>query len=101
MAKQFRLGQPLGNRRRIEGDEMLIVPRAVVMDRPRNELLAGAGLALDQDRAVHRRNKFERREHVSHRSAAADDIVEPESFLQLRAKLGVLLTQLSLLDPGA
>ena len=79
VAEELGLGETLGNRRGVERDEMLIVARAVVVNRPRDQLLAGAGLALDQHRAVHRRDELERREDAAHRRAAADDVVEAEA----------------------
>ena len=98
MAEQLGLRQTLGNRRRIEGDEALIGARAVLVNRPRDQFLAGAGLALNQHRAVHRRDDFERREHRPHRAVTPDDVVEAETVAQLRAQLGVLLLQPALLD---
>ena len=93
VAEELGLGEPLGNGRRVERDELLIAPRAVVVNRPRDQLLAGAGLALDQHGAVHRRDELERREDLLHRRALPDDVVEAEAVVQLRAQLRVLLAQ--------
>ena len=43
---------------------------------PRDELLARAALALDQDRRAARRRLDDQIEHAPHRRAAADDVVE-------------------------
>ena len=98
VAEQLRLGERLGNGRRVEGDEPLIRARAVVVDRPRDQFLAGAGLALNQHGAVHRRHELQALEHRLHRGALADDVVEPVPIAQLRAQLGVLLAEPRLVD---
>jgi hypothetical protein len=56
------------------------------MDGARDELLAAAGLALDQHGSVHARdvpNLFE--DHV-HRRAASDQLLEPVLCLALRSQ---------------
>ncbi len=93
VAEQLGLGQRLGDGRGVERDEALVGARAVVVNRPRDQFLAGARLALDQHGAVHRRDQFERREDVLHRRALADDRVEAEAVAQLRPQFGVLLAQ--------
>src|SRR6187200_430198 len=93
VAEQLRLGERLWNGRRVEGDESLIRARAVVVNRPRDQFLAGAGLALNQHGAVHRSYELEALEHRLHRGALADDIVEPVPVPQLRPQLGVLLAE--------
>ena len=52
--KRVGLDQAFGNRRRVERDEVLIAPRAVVVNGSRDQLFAGSGLALDQHGAGHR-----------------------------------------------
>ena len=49
MAEQLRFHQVLGNRRHVECDERLGGARRVLMQRLGHALLAGAGLAVDQD----------------------------------------------------
>ncbi len=100
VAEQLGLGQRLGNGGGVEGDESLVGTRAVVVDRPRDEFLAGAGLALDQHGAVHRRDQLEALEHLLHRAALADDVVEAVAIAQLRPQFGVLLPQARLVDGG-
>ena len=82
----------------LNSDEALIRPRAVVVNRPGDQLLAGAGLALDQDGAVHRRHELEALEHRLHRGALADDVVEAVAIAKLCAQLGVLLAEARLID---
>ncbi len=98
VAEQLRLGERLGNGRRVEGDEPLIRARAVVVNRARDQFLARAGLALNQHGAVHRRHELEGLEHRLHRGALADDVVEPVPVAQLRPQLGVLLAEPRLVD---
>src|SRR5207247_5375034 len=49
-AEDLRLDLRVGCRAAVDGDERLLAPGAQLMDRPGHELLAGAGLALDEDR---------------------------------------------------
>ena len=46
------------------------------MDRPRDQLLARAALALNQDRRAARRGLDDQIEHLPHARAAADDVAE-------------------------
>src|SRR5205814_8736828 len=50
MAEELALEERLRQRRTVDGDEGLAGPRARRVDAARHQLLAGAGLALDQDR---------------------------------------------------
>ncbi len=84
----------------LKRDEALIRARAVVVNRPRDQLLAGAGLALNQHGAVHRRDQLQGLEDLLHRRALADDVVEAVAIAQLRAQFGVLLPQAPLVDAG-
>src|SRR5687768_4076109 len=47
VSKQFALQQGFGNRGAINGDERFVSAIAVLVDRARNEFLAGAGLPPD------------------------------------------------------
>ena len=49
---------------------------AQVVDRAGDQLLAGAGLALDQHRRVGRRDDLDLLQHLPERRALADDLVE-------------------------
>ena len=64
----------------------------VLMQRPRHQLLAGAALAVDQDRRAARRRLDDQVEHLPHPRAAADDLAEPVGVrlqvLPQRAVLG-------------
>ena len=51
VTEQLGLEQRLGNRAAVERDEPLRAARAVVMNRARDDFLAGAGLAGHENRA--------------------------------------------------
>ena len=72
VAEELALEQLVGDRGAVEGDER---PAAIgmVMDRAGDELLAGAGLALDQDRGVGRRHATDHLVDLLHGGGAADD----------------------------
>ncbi len=54
----------------------LIRPRRVLVQRARHQLLAGAALAVDEDRRPARRRLDDQVEDLPHARAAADDVVE-------------------------
>jgi hypothetical protein len=70
------------------------------MNRARDQLLARAGLTVDQHGAVHRRHQFERGEQRLHRAVPPDDVLEPELAFELCLQLRVLFPQSLLLEPG-
>ena len=73
MAEQLRLEQILRDRRRIEGDERLLRARAVLVQRTRDEFLAGARFARDQHRHVRLRQAADGAEHFLHGRRLAED----------------------------
>src|SRR5213078_2546122 len=52
MTEELRLEERLGNRRAVDGDEWGLGPRAQRVERPREQLLAGAAFPFDQHRRV-------------------------------------------------
>ena len=52
VAEQLALDQGVGQRAAVDRDERTIAPRPTVMDRARDEFLAGARFAFDQYRRV-------------------------------------------------
>ena len=63
----------------------------VLMERARHELLAGAALAVDQNRRAARRRLHDQVEHLLHPRAAADDLAEAVGVrLQVLAERAVL-----------
>src|SRR5690606_28810095 len=67
VAEQCRLDQLARNRSAVEHDERLVLARARVVQRTRDHLLAGAGLAGDEAREITRRDLLEVREDLAHR----------------------------------
>ena len=68
------------------------------MDRLRDEPLAGARLAGQQNRAVGARDGLDHLEHVEHRLAAADDVRELVREAERPLQQHVLLPELPVLD---
>ena len=50
IAEELRFDQGVGNRAAVHGDKWLLASGTQLMDRPSHEFLAGAGLAVDEDR---------------------------------------------------
>src|SRR5262249_53549113 len=69
----------------IEDDERTCAPRTLFVHRLGDELLAGAGLALDEDGVVESRNALEQREDEPHRNASAEQATKalPRRELEL------------------
>ena len=101
VAEQLRLEQRFGNRAAVDRDEPVRAARAVVMDRARGELLSGAGLSGDQDRARSCRDGLEQLKQVAHHAAAADEPIDAIALLELRAQVGVLRLEPALLERGS
>ena len=81
LAGEERLGQPGG----IDGDERLVGAAAPPMNGARDELLAAAGLALDQHGRVHPRDVSNLLVDDVHRGAASDEAVRPLDAARPRA----------------
>ena len=73
VAEQLTLEKGLGQRADVHGDERLVAPRTQPMDRPRDELLAGAALALDEHRARHRGDLLDLHEDLTDRLGLPDE----------------------------
>src|SRR5690606_5335175 len=95
VAEQFALDEFRGDRRAVDLDERLVAARRQPVDGSRDELLAGAVLARDQDARVRRRNLLEAVEQAADAEAPADDLVPA---LDLVAQPFVFLRQASLLQ---
>ena len=98
VAEQLGLEQRLGDRAAVDGDERLVGARRQVVQRARDQLLAGAALAGDEHRGLGRRDPAHQLEHPLHRRRLADQAVEAEAPLQLGAQLEVVAHQRALLE---
>ena len=74
VAEELALHQILRDRGRVDGDEGLLRPRAVRVQRPRHQLLAGAGLAGDQHRDLRLGQAADGAKHLLHGRRLADDL---------------------------
>ena len=83
VAEELGLEQRLGNRRAVDLDERHVALRAAVVDGPRDQLLAGAGLAGDEHGALGLRHPLGAADDVLHRPASADDAVVVELLVAL------------------
>ena len=75
MAEELALEQRLGHRGAIDRDEGPPHALAALVDGARDELLAGAGLAGDEDRHVGVRDARDEVVDARHRARAADDLL--------------------------
>ena len=98
VAEQLRLDEVFGNRGAVDLHEALAAPRAQAMNRPRDELLADAALALQQHGRVRRCGLANRLFHLSQGRAVADHLVLRVDFLPKRTVggLGAMARQLLL-----
>ncbi len=87
VAEQLALEQALGQRAAVDRHDGKVPPRAGGVDRPRDELLAGAALAADQHGRVGPRHRGDQLEHLAHRCAVADDLRRPGELCHVLAQL--------------
>ena len=85
VAEQVRLEQVGRQVAGVDGDERAIRPRGVLVQRPRDQLLAGTAFAVDQDGGAARRGLDDQVEDLPHARAPADDLAEA-----VRARLEIL-----------
>jgi hypothetical protein len=83
----------------VDGDERPIRPRRVGVNRPGNELLPRAALALHQDGRPTRRRLDDEVEHLAHPLASANDVRElVVALLDALAQVAVLVHQAAPLE---
>jgi hypothetical protein len=96
MTEQLAFDEFAGNRRHINGDEGPVPTLTVVVERPRHQFLAGAGLARDHHRQVRLHQPGQHAVDVLHGRRAADErqalFVDPglpvvEDRMRLRQRL--------------
>ena len=86
VAEELALEQVLGDRGAVDDDEGLVARGAEIVDRARDELLAGAALAGDQHGRARRRDALDGAEHAAHHLALADQAPEPRLARHLVAQ---------------
>ena len=90
VAEERRLQQLRRHRARVDGNERPVAARRVRVDCLRDQLLARAALALDQNGGAARRNLRDEVEEAKHGLALADDIFEVVALLQRALELNDL-----------
>src|SRR5437899_59942 len=96
VSEELALEQVVRDRRTVHADKWLMPANAAVVNRPRDEFLAGARFTLDEDGRRRRRDHGNLFEHLAERGTRADDairglapgvlaqigIFEPQLFVQ-------------------
>ena len=90
VAEQLRLEKSFRDCRAVHLDERHAALGAAIVNRPRHELLAGAGFAQDQDRALRFGHELCTLDHLLNRSTPAHDAVVIELFIALAQEVAVL-----------
>ena len=93
MPEQLALDQTGGDGGAVELDEGLVIPTAQAVDRAGDELLPGAGLALNQHGGVRRRYLLHQPHHPLQRRAVPDDLAPASFAVDLLPKVGVVREQ--------
>jgi hypothetical protein len=105
VAEQLRLQERGRQRGAVEGDERALGARPQAVERARQELLAGAALAHDEDRGVGGGHPLDERDELHHRRRVADQLAEAARPLHLGAEAAHLAGQVAALggplDGGA
>src|SRR5438874_13834417 len=94
VSEQLALQEPGGDGGAVELDERTAPPPAQPVNQAGDQLLAGSGLAPDEDRRIGRRHRLDQAKHALERRAPADDAVEIR-----RTRSGVSLVDGSLFGP--
>ena len=90
VAEQLGLEQRLRNRRAVDRDERAVGARAERVQRPREQLLAGAALAFEQHGRVGRRGAVQRQRHLLQLRILADDLRRAAPLRELLLQEDVL-----------
>ena len=86
VAEQLALEQRLGDGGAVDGQERGVGAGRGAVDAARHQLLAGAGLALDQDRDRRGGGALHQPEDLGHGRRAADDLVEAVAMRHVAAQ---------------
>src|SRR5918911_738390 len=98
MAEEFRLHQGFGNRGAVDGDELPTFARAEVVNRARDEFLARARLARDEDRSRRGRDLFDQIVNLAHRFGFPNQLAERAAVAQLATQGFILAPRLRIFD---
>ncbi len=98
MSEQLTLEQILGNGRTIHLDQGVILPRAVVMDRPGSQILAGPCLPGDENGGIRLGDPLNLLHEGLDGRGGAEDPADPESFPQFFFEPKVLFLEILVLQ---
>ena len=101
VTEQLGLEERLGQRGAVDHDERPVGARARIVDGAREELLAGAGLALDQHGRVEGGHTRDLLVELHHPGRLADQVLEPVGRAQLPPVVEVLAGQAPRLERAA
>src|SRR5262245_22658186 len=93
MTKQFALDERFRQRCAVYFDQRPIKSGTFFVDRPRNELLADAGLSLQQHGSIRLGHLLHTREHVFQSVAFPDDLLETLDLRNLLFQINIFLFQ--------
>ena len=94
VAEELALEQARRDGGAVDLDEAALAPRAALVDRARDQLLAGARLAADQHRRAGGRHRLHQLQHLPERGRLADDVVEVVRGADLLLEVDVLRREL-------
>src|SRR4051812_41304543 len=89
MAEQLAFQNVLAQRRTIERHKWPLLPRAVLMNRLRDQFLACSGVALNQPRRIRWRDPLQLRDHILHLRAVTDYTLKAKPLIQTAVQLGI------------
>ena len=98
VAEELRFDQVLGQRRAVDLDPRAVSPVALLVERVREELLAGAALAHDEHIGVGVRHRRDRLQHALDTRRAAEDFGVGDLVAEPAFEVGVLADQLPVLE---
>src|SRR5262249_27747761 len=104
VAEQLGADQRLRDGRTIHADEGVLGPGGPLVDRPGDELLAGARLARDQDRRLRRSHLRDPFQDCPDRRRVTDDLLEQLVDFVAKSEgllAGALLAPFSVVDVGS
>src|ERR1700685_3780207 len=99
VAEQFALKQPKRNRRAVQFDKGPLPPAAEIVDRTRNQLLAGSSLTQDQHARIRRRHQRHQAQRALQSRTVANDCAKFSANFLLQVEPTFCLSVLLLSCP--
>jgi hypothetical protein len=93
VSEELALEQRLRHGRAVDGDERSVLPLAVPVERPRDQLLSGAALPGDEDRHIGLGGLLDELEDLLHLRASPPDLVERFGLVHRHAQHLHLIAQ--------